>query len=63
MIFTPMFDKMKVMKFQLVTLLGTKVDQDVYEVVLPTAAGEIAVFPGHEPVVGIAVPGYDCRPS
>jgi len=45
------------MKFQLVTLLGTKVDQDVYEVVLPTAAGEIAVFPGHEPLVGIAVPG------
>ena len=45
------------MKFQLVTLSGTKVDDDVYEVVLPTAAGEIAVFPGHEPVVGIAVPG------
>jgi F-type H+-transporting ATPase subunit epsilon len=44
-------------KFQLVTLSGMKVDDDVYEVVLPTAAGEIAVFPGHEPVVGIAVPG------
>ena len=45
------------MKFQLVTLLGTKVDQDIYEVILPTAAGEIAVFPGHEPLVSIAVPG------
>ena len=45
------------MKFQLITLLGTKVDQDVYEVVLPTAAGEIGVFPGHEPLVSIAVPG------
>lgn len=45
------------MNFQLVTLLGTKVDQDVYEVVLPTAAGEIAVFPGHEPLVSVAVPG------
>lgn len=45
------------MKFQLVTLLGTKVDEDVYEVILPTAAGEIAVFPGHEPLVSIAVPG------
>ena len=45
------------MNFQLVTLLGTKVDKDVYEVVLPTAAGEIAVFPGHEPLVSIAVPG------
>ena len=45
------------MKFQLVTLTGAKVDDDVYEVVLPTAAGEIAVFPGHEPLVTLAVPG------
>lgn len=45
------------MKFQLVTLLGVKVDQDVYEVILPTADGEIAVFPGHEPLVSIATPG------
>ena len=45
------------MNFQLVTLLGVKVEADVYEVILPTAAGEIAVFPGHEPLVSIAVPG------
>lgn len=45
------------MNFQLVTLLGTKVDKDVYEVILPTAAGEIAVFPGHEPLVSLATPG------
>ncbi|RYX78486.1 ATP synthase F1 subunit epsilon, partial [bacterium] len=45
------------MKFQLITLLGVKVDQDVYEVILPTADGEIAVFPGHEPLVSLAVPG------
>ena len=45
------------MKLQLVTLLGTKVDKDVYEVILPTADGEIAVYPGHESLVGIAVPG------
>ena len=45
------------MNFQLVTLLGVKVDQDVYEVILPTKDGEIAVFPGHEPLVSIAVPG------
>jgi F-type H+-transporting ATPase subunit epsilon len=38
-------------------LLGVKVDQDVYEVVLPTSAGEIAIFPGHEPLVSLAVPG------
>lgn len=45
------------MNFQLVTLLGTKIDKDVYEVILPTAAGEIAVFPGHEPLVSVATPG------
>ncbi|MFZ2544578.1 MAG: ATP synthase F1 subunit epsilon [Candidatus Saccharimonadales bacterium] len=45
------------MNFQLVTLLGTKVDRDVYEVILPTAAGEIEVFPGHEPLVSLAIPG------
>lgn len=45
------------MNFQLVTLLGVKVDADVYEVILPTKDGEIAVFPGHEPLVSIAVPG------
>lgn len=45
------------MNLQLITLLGAKVDKDVYEVVLPTADGEIAVFPGHEPLVSMAVPG------
>lgn len=45
------------MNFQLVTLLGVKVDKDVYEVILPTKDGEIAVFPGHEPLVSIATPG------
>lgn len=45
------------MNLELITLLGKKVDQEVYEVMLPTAAGEIAVFPGHEPLVTIAVPG------
>lgn len=45
------------MNLELVTLLGKKVDQEVYEVMIPTAAGEIAVFPGHEPLVTIAVPG------
>lgn len=45
------------MNLQLITLLGAKVDKDVYEVVLPTADGEIAVFPGHESLVSLAVPG------
>lgn len=45
------------MIFKLVTLLGVKINQDVYEVIIPTSTGEIAVFPGHEPLVTIAVPG------
>lgn len=45
------------MKLELVTLLGTKVDREAYEVMIPTADGEIAVFPSHEPLVSIAVPG------
>lgn len=45
------------MKLELVTLAGVKVDTEVYEVMLPTAAGPIAVFPGHEPLVSVAVPG------
>lgn len=42
---------------QLVTMSGTKLERQVYEVILPTMAGEISVFPGHEPLVGVAVPG------
>jgi F-type H+-transporting ATPase subunit epsilon len=45
------------MNLELITLLGKKVDQEVYEVMIPTADGEIGVFPGHEPLVTIAVPG------
>lgn len=45
------------MNLELVTLLGKKVDQEVYEVMVPTGEGEIAIFPGHEPLVSIAVPG------
>jgi F-type H+-transporting ATPase subunit epsilon len=42
---------------KLVTLAGTKIDEDVYEVVIPTEDGEIGVFPGHEPLVTLAKPG------
>ena len=45
------------MKLELVTLAGVKVDQDVYEVMLPTAAGPISVFADHEALVSVAVPG------
>lgn len=45
------------MNLKLVTLSGVKIDEDVYEVIIPTSTGEIAVFPGHEPLVALAVPG------
>lgn len=45
------------MNLELITLEGSKVDQTVYEVMIPTADGEIAVFPDHEPLVTLAVPG------
>lgn len=45
------------MNLQLITLLGVKLDEEVYELLIPTAAGEIGVFPGHEPLVSLAVPG------
>ncbi len=45
------------MKLELITLTGPKVQEDVYEVILPTATGDIAVLPGHMPLVSLAVPG------
>ncbi len=45
------------MNFKLVTLLGIKINQEVYEVMIPTSEGEIAVYPDHEPLVALAVPG------
>lgn len=45
------------MHFELVTLLGKKVDESMYEAIIPTADGEISVFPDHEPLVTLAVPG------
>jgi len=45
------------MELQLITLEGTKLDEEIYEVIIPTADGEISVFPGHEPLVSVAIPG------
>ena len=45
------------MRLELITLSGRKMDDDVYEVLLPTADGEIAVFPDHERLITLAVPG------
>ena len=45
------------MNFELVTLSGVKISESVYEVIIPTTTGEIAVFPSHEPLVTVAKPG------
>lgn len=44
-------------QLQLITLAGVKVDQPAYEVIIPSEAGEISVFPGHETLVTVAKPG------
>lgn len=45
------------LRFQLVTLEGTKLDEEVYEVRLPTPEGEIGVFTNHAPLVSVASTG------
>lgn len=45
------------MHLQLITLSGVSVDKEIYELIAPTTAGEIAVFLGHEPLVTMAAPG------
>jgi len=45
------------MNFELVTLDGIKFQAEVYSVILPTAAGQITVLPGHEPLLSQLVPG------
>lgn len=45
------------MNFELITLSGSKLNESVYEAIMPTADGEISVFPGHESLVSVAVPG------
>lgn len=42
------------MRFQLVSAKGIKFDGDAYEVVVPTAAGDIAVFEDHMPLISAA---------
>lgn len=43
--------------FQLVALSGTKFDDDVYEIILPTLDGEIGVLQDHMPLVSVATTG------
>lgn len=44
-------------RFELVTLDGTKFSEGVFELVLPTPQGYIGVFTNHMPLVSIATPG------
>lgn len=45
------------MKLELITLTGPKYEEEAYEVIVPTAEGEISILPGHMPLVTLAVPG------
>lgn len=42
---------------KLITLSGTEIDEDVYEVMVPTTAGTIGVYGGHAPLLGEVAPG------
>lgn len=44
-------------RLRLDTLGGTKFDDDVAEVLLPTLEGEIGVLTGHMDLIAVAVPG------
>jgi F-type H+-transporting ATPase subunit epsilon len=44
-------------RFQLVALTGTKFDEEVHEVVLPTLDGDIGVLTDHMPLVSVATDG------
>ena len=45
------------MKLKLVTLAGMQLNDEVYEVIIPTIDGEISVYPDHEPLVTVAKEG------
>ncbi len=45
------------MNLELVSLDGIKFSAKAYSIILPTAAGEINVLPGHEPLLSLLVPG------
>jgi len=46
-----------VIHFELVTLTGIQHEGEIYEVLLPTPEGTIAVFKNHMPLVSIISPG------
>lgn len=44
-------------KLKMITLNGVHYDGDVYEAVIPTKAGDIAIYEGHAPLLSVAAPG------
>ena len=44
-------------RLKLITLHGVHFDDDVYEAVIPTKAGDIAIYGGHAPLLSVAAPG------
>lgn len=45
------------MHFQLISADGLKFDEEVYEVLVPTKTGVIALFEGHMPLISAGTPG------
>lgn len=45
------------LRLKLVTLLGEKLNEPIYEAILPSKSGQIVVLPGHEPLVTLLDPG------
>jgi F-type H+-transporting ATPase subunit epsilon len=43
--------------FKLASIAGVKFDEDVYEVLVPTQAGTIAVYQDHMPLISAGAPG------
>ncbi len=44
-------------RLKLITLHGVHFDSEVHEAVIPTKAGDIAVYGGHAPLLSVAAPG------
>ena len=45
------------LKFELITPEKVAISEEVYEAILPTTLGQIAVLPNHEPLITVLRPG------
>jgi F-type H+-transporting ATPase subunit epsilon len=44
-------------RLKLITLHGVHFDDEIYEAVIPTKSGDIAIYGGHAPLLSVAAPG------